>query len=66
MGVEWVFYERGRMDQQQTRTDHVANAAKSRRTAQERQAKRTEEIAGKQAQLKRDAQQRRDQKTKAR
>jgi hypothetical protein len=54
------------MDQQQTRTDHVANAAKSRRTAQERQAERTAEIAGKQAQLKRDAELRRDRKTKAR
>jgi hypothetical protein len=54
------------MDQQQTRTDHIANAAKSRRTAQERQAERTAEIAGKQAQLKREAQQRREQKTKDR
>jgi hypothetical protein len=54
------------MDQQQERKDHLAIAAKSRSLAQARQAERTAEIAGKQAQLKREAQQRREQKLKAR
>lgn len=54
------------MDQQQTRKDHVANAAKSRNLAQERQAERTAEIAGKQAQLKREAQKRREKQSKPR
>jgi hypothetical protein len=54
------------MDQQQTRKDHIANAAKSRSMAQERQAERTAEIAGKQAQLKHDAQARREKKSKPR
>ena len=54
------------MDQQQTRTEHIANAAKSRSLAQERQAERTAQIAGKQAQLKHEAQQRREQKSKPR
>jgi hypothetical protein len=53
------------MDEQQSRRDHLANAAKSRSLAQERQAERTAEIAGKQAQLKHEAQQRREQKLKA-
>jgi len=48
------------MDQQQTRRDHLANAAKSRSLAQERQAERTAEIAGKQAQLKHEAEERRE------
>jgi hypothetical protein len=52
------------MDQQQKRRDHVANAAKSRSKTQERQAERTAEIAGKQAQLKHEAQERREQKPK--
>ncbi len=52
------------MDQQQKRKDHVANAAKSRSLAKERQAERTAEIAGKQAQLKRETQERQEQKTK--
>jgi hypothetical protein len=47
------------MDQQQT--DRLASAAKARSVAQERQAERTAEIAGKQAQLKQEAQARRDQ-----
>jgi hypothetical protein len=54
------------MDQQQERKDHIANAAKSRSLVQERQAERTAEIAGKQAQLKREAQERHEQKLKAR
>jgi hypothetical protein len=54
------------MDQQQTRKDHLANAAKSRSMAKERQAERAAEIAGKQAQLKREAQERREQKLKPR
>ena len=49
-------------DQQQTRNEHIADAAKSRSLAQQRQAERTAEIAGKQAQLKHEAQQRREQK----
>jgi hypothetical protein len=53
------------MDQQRARKDHLANAAKSRSLAQERQAERAAEIAGKQAQLKREAQQRREKKLKA-
>jgi hypothetical protein len=52
--------------QQQERKDHIANAAKSRSLAQERRAVQTAEIAGKQAQLKREAQERREQKLKAR
>jgi hypothetical protein len=51
------------MDQQQKRDEHIANAAKARSLAQERQAERTAEIAGKQAQLKHEAQQRREKKT---
>jgi hypothetical protein len=51
------------MDQQR-RKDHVANAAKSRGLAQERQAERAAEIAGKQAQLKHEAQERREKKLK--
>lgn len=49
---------------QHTRKDHLANAAKSRSLAQERKAKRTAEIAGKQAELKHEAQERREQKPK--
>ncbi len=52
------------MDQQQKRRDHAADAAKSRSKTQERQAERTAEIAGKQAQLKHEAQEQRDQKPK--
>jgi hypothetical protein len=50
------------MDEQQERKDHIAKAAKSRSLAQGRQAERTAEIAGKQAQLKREAEERREQK----
>jgi hypothetical protein len=46
------------MNQQRKRSDHVANAAKSRSIVKERAAERTAEIAGKQAQLKREAQER--------
>jgi len=46
--------------QQQQRRDHIAHAAKSRSIAQARQAERTAEIAGKQAQLKLEAQERRE------
>jgi hypothetical protein len=48
------------MDQQQKRKDHLAKAAKSRSLVQERQAERAAEIAGKQAQLKREARERRE------
>ncbi len=54
------------MDQQQQRKDHIAKAAASRSMAQERRDQRTAEIAGKQAQLKHEAQERREQKLKAR
>jgi hypothetical protein len=54
------------MDQQQERKAHIARAARSRSLAQERQAERTAEIAGKQPQLKREAQERREQKLKRR
>jgi hypothetical protein len=54
------------MDQQQERKDHLANAAKSRSLAQARQAERTAEIAGKQAQLKQEAQERREKKLRPR
>lgn len=54
------------MDQHQTRNDRMANAAKSRITAQERRAAQTADIAGKQAQLKHEAWQRREQKPKPR
>ena len=52
------------MDERQMRKDHLANAAKLRAMAQERQAVRTAEIAGKQAQLKREAQERRERRKK--
>ncbi len=54
------------MDREQERKDHIAKAAKSRSLVQERQAARTAEIAGKQAQLKREAQERREQRLKPR
>ena len=55
------------MDPQQTRNERVANAAaKSRSITQQRQAERTAEIAGKQAQLKHEAQQRREKQPKPR
>jgi hypothetical protein len=54
------------MDQHQTRRDRMANAARSRSTAQERRAEHTADIAGKQARLKHEAQQRREQKPKPR
>jgi hypothetical protein len=53
------------MDKQQERRDHIAKAAQSRSQAQERRDERTAEIAGKQAQLKREAQERHEQKLKA-
>lgn len=52
------------MDEQQMRNDQLASAAKSRSSAKERQAERTAEIAGKQAQLKREARERRERKLK--
>lgn len=54
------------MNQQRERKDHIAKATKSRSLVQERQALRTAEIAGKQAQLKREAQERREQRLKPR
>jgi hypothetical protein len=54
------------MDKQQVRKDHLAKGAKSRSMAQERRDERTAEIAGKQSQLKRKAQERRQQKLIAR
>jgi hypothetical protein len=64
VGVELLLDEEVRMDQQQMRRDHLAKAAKSRSLAQERQAERVAEIAGKQAQLKREAEERREEKPK--
>jgi hypothetical protein len=52
------------MDQHQTRKDRMASAAKSRSTAQERRAEHTADIAGKQAQLKQEAQERREKRPK--
>lgn len=52
------------MDPQQTRSDRMANAVKSRSNAQERRAAQTADIAGKQARLKHEAQQRREKKPK--
>lgn len=60
-----MFLRGGRMDKKQVRRDRLANAAKSRSMAQERQAERAAEIAGKQARLKREAQERREKKLKA-
>jgi hypothetical protein len=54
------------MYKDQERKDQIAQAAKSRSMAQERHAERATEIAGKQAQLKREAAQRREQKAKGR
>ncbi len=54
------------MDHQQERKEHIAAAAKSRKLAQDRQAERAAEIAGKQAQLKHEAQERREKNTKPR
>ncbi len=53
------------MDEKQVRRDRLASAAKSRSMAQERRAERAAEIAGKQAQLKREAQERREKKLQA-
>ncbi|HEY5261588.1 MAG TPA: hypothetical protein VIJ33_05710 [Solirubrobacteraceae bacterium] len=50
------------MDQRQKRQDHIAIAAKSRSMAQERRAEQTAVIAGRQAQLKREAEERREKK----
>jgi hypothetical protein len=54
------------MDQQQKRNDHIANTAKLRSLAQERRAVQAAEIAGKQGQLKREAQERSERKLKPR
>jgi len=51
-------------DPAQDRKRRIAEGEKSRSIAQERQAKRTAEIAGKQAQLKLEAQQRAAQRLK--
>jgi hypothetical protein len=51
-------------DPGQERKRRIAEGEKSRSIAQERQAKRTAEIAGKQAQLKLEAQQRAEQRSK--
>jgi hypothetical protein len=51
-------------DQGHDRQRRIAEGEKSRSIAQERQAKRTAEIAGKQAQLKLEAQQRAEQRSK--
>jgi hypothetical protein len=51
-------------DPAQERKRRIAEGEKSRSIAQERQAKRTAEIAGKQAQLKLEAQQRAEQRLK--
>ena len=53
-----------KQDQGQERKRRIAEGEKSRSIAQERQAKRTAEIAGKQAQLKLEAQQRAEQRSK--
>ena len=53
-----------KQDQGQERKRRIAEGEKSRSIAQERQAKRTAEIAGKQAQLKLEAQQRAEQRFK--
>jgi hypothetical protein len=52
------------MDKQPVRKDRLANAVRTRSLAQDRQAERAAEIAGKQAQLKREAQERREKKLK--
>ena len=54
------------MEQRPKQEAHLANAAKARSTAQERNAERVAEIAGKQAQLKREAQERRERRDKPR
>ena len=54
------------MDQGQDRKRRIAEGEKSRSIAQERQAQRTAEIAGKQAQLKLEAQQRAELRSKKR
>jgi hypothetical protein len=53
------------MEQQPKGEDHIAAAARSRSMAQQRRAEQTAAIAGKQAQLKHEAQERREQKLKA-
>jgi hypothetical protein len=53
-----------KQDQGQERKRRIAEGEKSRSIAQERQAKRTAEIAGLQAQLKLEAQQRAEQRLK--
>jgi hypothetical protein len=52
------------MDQGQDRKRRIAEGEKSRSIAQERAAKRTAEIAGKQAQLKLETQQREELRAK--
>ena len=53
-----------KQDPAQDRKRRIAEGEKSRSIAQERQAKRTAEIAGKQAQLKHEAAQRAEQRLK--
>ncbi len=50
----------------QARKDQIAEAAKSRTMAQKRRDERTAEIAGQQARLKHEAEQRREQNSKPR
>ena len=52
------------MDQQQERKDHIARATKSRSLAQARRDLQAAAIDGKQAQLKREAEQRRQKRLK--
>jgi hypothetical protein len=52
------------MDQGKDRERRIAEGVKTRSIAQERQAQRTAEIAGKQAQLKLEAQKRAEQRSK--
>jgi hypothetical protein len=54
------------MEQQRKNDARLADAAKARSAAQERNAERVAQIAGKQAQLKREAQARRERPDKAR
>lgn len=48
------------MDREEHRNEQLAKVAKSRSVAQQRQAERAAEIAGKQARLKQEAQERRE------
>jgi hypothetical protein len=59
------FTQGGHMDQGKDRERRIAEGVKTRSIAQERQAQRTAEIAGKQAQLKLEAQKRAEQRSKS-